>query len=55
MITWQGLADNLINPQGTMLYYSKVAALDPEVHDFYRQFYSPGIGHCGGKSDCFAI
>ena len=48
MITWQGLADSIINPQGTMLYYQKVAALDPEVQDFYTQFYSPGVGHCGG-------
>ncbi|KAK5135893.1 hypothetical protein LTR08_004543 [Meristemomyces frigidus] len=48
MITWQGLADNLINPQGTQFYYRKVLALDPQAHDFYRQFYSPGVGHCGG-------
>ena len=48
MITWQGLADQIINPQGTMLYYQKVAALDSDVDSFYRQFYSPGIGHCGG-------
>ena len=31
MVTWQGLADRIINPQGTMLYYQKVATLDPEV------------------------
>ncbi|KAJ9621688.1 hypothetical protein H2203_007177 [Taxawa tesnikishii (nom. ined.)] len=48
MITWQGLADNVIMPAGTQLYYKKVASLDPQVHDFYRQFFSPGIGHCGG-------
>jgi len=48
MITWQGLADNYIMPQGNMYYYAKVAALDPFVADFYRQFYSPGVGHCGG-------
>ncbi|KAF2492857.1 tannase and feruloyl esterase [Lophium mytilinum] len=48
LLTWQGLADNLINPQGTMLYYEKVLALDPTAHTFYRQFYSPGVGHCGG-------
>lgn len=48
MISWQGLADNLINPQGNMLYYDKILALDPTSHDFYRQFYSPGVGHCGG-------
>lgn len=48
MISWQGLADNFIMPQGNMYYYQKVAALDPFVESFYRQFYSPGVGHCGG-------
>lgn len=35
-------------PQGTQLYYQKVLALDPFTQDFYRQFFSPGVGHCGG-------
>lgn len=48
IITWQGLADGTINPQGTMFYYQKILALDPDVAEFYRQFYSPGVGHCGG-------
>ncbi len=48
LLTWQGLADGIINPQGTMLYYRKVQALHPNLSDFYRQFYSPGVGHCGG-------
>jgi len=48
MITWHGLADPLIMPQGNMYYYRRVAALDPFVADFYRQFYSPGVGHCSG-------
>ena len=48
LITWQGLADQIINPQGTMLYYHKVRAIDPGVADFYRQYFSPGVGHCGG-------
>lgn len=48
MITWQGLADYAINPQGTRLYYEKVLAVDPSAEDFYRLFYSPGVGHCGG-------
>jgi len=48
MITWQGLADNYINPQGTMLYYQRVLAIDPDAADYYRQFYSPGVGHCAG-------
>ncbi|RMY86031.1 hypothetical protein D0861_06145 [Hortaea werneckii] len=48
MITWQGLADQLIMPQGTQLYYDRIRSLDNSVHDFYRQFYSSGVGHCGG-------
>lgn len=48
IITWQGLADYAVFPQGTMLYYNKILALDPGAHSFYRQFYSPGVGHCGG-------
>lgn len=35
-------------PQGTQLYYRKILALDPTAHTFYRQFFSPGVGHCGG-------
>lgn len=48
IITWHGLADPIIPPQGTMFYYQKVLALDPSAADFYRQFYSPGVGHCSG-------
>ncbi|OQV07800.1 hypothetical protein CLAIMM_12174 [Cladophialophora immunda] len=48
MITWQGLADNLIMPNGTMEYFSRVKALDQNVTDFYRVFFAPGVGHCGG-------
>lgn len=31
-----------------MLYYQKLLALDPLATDFYRIFFSPGIGHCRG-------
>ena len=55
MITWQGLQDQIIMPQGNMLYYEKVLALDPTAHDFYRQFYSPGVGHCGGGTGVIPI
>lgn len=50
ILTWQGLADNLIMPNGTMAYHDRVAALDPNVDDFYRVFFAPGVGHCGGGS-----
>ena len=48
MITWHGLADHLIPPNGTVQYYERVMALDPGVHDYYRFFESPGVGHCFG-------
>lgn len=38
----------MIPPQGTMLYYQKLLALDPSAADFYRMFFSPGVGHCRG-------
>jgi hypothetical protein len=48
MITWHGLADQLIFPNATVAYYQKVQALDPAVRDFYRFFEAPGVAHCGG-------
>lgn len=48
IITWQGLADNLIMPNGTMRYYDAVTNASTNVTDFYRLFFSPGVGHCGG-------
>jgi hypothetical protein len=41
-------ADTLIPPGGSRRYYNAVAALDPAVHDFFRLFESPGLGHCLG-------
>lgn len=48
MITWHGLADELIFPQGSVHYYEKVREISPDVQGFYRQFYAPGVGHCRG-------
>lgn len=48
MITWQGLADDLIMPNGTMQYYDRVTSSVPNVTDFYRVFFAPGVGHCQG-------
>ena len=55
IITWHGLADPIIPPQGTMFYYQKVLARDPSAADFYRQFYSPGVGHCSGGTGVLPI
>jgi hypothetical protein len=41
-------ADEIITFRGSRLYYDKVAAIDPDVHDFYRLFEAPGLGHCQG-------
>ncbi|KAF1817677.1 tannase and feruloyl esterase [Eremomyces bilateralis CBS 781.70] len=46
IITVHGLADETVPYQNTRHYYDAVTALDPEVHDFYRLFESPGLAHC---------
>ncbi|XXH02192.1 hypothetical protein Hte_008560 [Hypoxylon texense] len=50
MVTFHGLkshkADQIIPDQGTLDYYTDVAKLLPDVHDFYRYFPIPGVGHC---------
>ena len=48
MISWHGLADQLIPVNGTSDYYEKVLALDPEARSFYRYFEAPGVQHCIG-------
>ncbi|CAG9947270.1 unnamed protein product, partial [Clonostachys rosea f. rosea IK726] len=51
MVTFHGLADNVIPPGGTRDYYEAVGMITPDVHDFYRLFEAPGLGHCfGGAS-----
>ena len=41
-------ADPLIPARGSEEYYKRVTALDPNVHDFYRLFFAPGLHHCHG-------
>lgn len=48
MITWHGLADEAIPPNGTIAYYQQVLGLDSKADDFYRVFEAPGVGHCIG-------
>ena len=48
MITWHGLADQLIFTGGIESYYSEVENGDHNVRDYYRFFPAPGVGHCGG-------
>lgn len=46
LITWHGLADPLVPPNGTLEYYERVAGEFDDVQDFYRFFEAPGVGHC---------
>jgi len=51
MVTWHGLADPLIFPNGTVHYYEQVKRTmggATAVNDFYRLFLAPGVAHCGG-------
>lgn len=48
MITWHGLIDELIFPNGTYEYYERVLKVDPNAADYYRFFPAPGIEHCRG-------
>ncbi|KAH8890260.1 feruloyl esterase B [Thozetella sp. PMI_491] len=53
LLTWQGLSDQLIPPQGTINYRQKVEAMvgDAAAADsFYRLFFAPGVAHCAGGS-----
>ena len=48
MLTWHGLADQLIMPNGTSHYYQRVLEQDHNAADFYRYFEAPGVAHCSG-------
>ncbi|MGP4014598.1 tannase/feruloyl esterase family alpha/beta hydrolase [Saccharopolyspora sp. 5N708] len=53
MISWHGLADTLIPPQGTIDYRQRVTQAmggTNRVDSFYRLFLAPGVAHCGGGS-----
>ncbi|KAF1359877.1 putative feruloyl esterase [Lizonia empirigonia] len=46
LLTYHGLADELIPHGGTRDYFEKIAVSDPNVRDFYRYFEAPGATHC---------
>ncbi|KAH6853080.1 Tannase/feruloyl esterase [Chaetomium sp. MPI-CAGE-AT-0009] len=52
VIMYHGLADGLVPPRGTQLYYNRtVAALSGgDVADFFRAFFVPGMMHCMGTT-----
>jgi feruloyl esterase len=50
LMMWQGLADQLIFPQGTINYYNRVQRImggSSATTDFARLFLAPGVTHCG--------
>ncbi|KAH6659319.1 Tannase/feruloyl esterase [Truncatella angustata] len=56
MIIYHGLADGLVPPKGSELYYKQVAETMTrgdvgELHDFFRYFEVPGMGHCWASSN----
>ena len=53
LITWHGLADQLIMPNGTANYADRVQALDPQAANYYRFFEAPGVFHCGAGPGWF--
>lgn len=49
LLSWHGLHDQVISPNGTSSYHDRVAALvGPNVKDFFRHFEAPGVAHCFG-------
>lgn len=50
ILSFHGLADEIIPPAGSQKYYEAVLEHDPEAHDYFKYFDAPGLGHCfGGK------
>jgi hypothetical protein len=50
LLSWHGLADNLIGSNSALGYRQRVDALmggTDAVDSFYRLFFVPGVNHCG--------
>ena len=51
IISYHGLADQLITPAGSINYFTRVSSLaggNVETNKFNRLFLIPGMGHCAG-------
>src|SRR5262249_22105323 len=51
VILWHGWADQLITPEGTIDYYTRVQEKmggAKNTSEFARLFLAPGVSHCGG-------
>jgi hypothetical protein len=52
IVMWQGFADQLIMPEGSIAYYDSVVNFlgggYAQTQQFFRHFLAPGVGHCSG-------
>ncbi|MDE0056409.1 MAG: tannase/feruloyl esterase family alpha/beta hydrolase [Gammaproteobacteria bacterium] len=48
IIFWTGWSDHLITALGTVDYYDKLTAADPDADEYSRLYMLPGMFHCGG-------
>lgn len=48
ILSFHGLADEIIPPGGTRNYYETVLGTDPDAEDYFRYFEAPGLAHCFG-------
>lgn len=49
LIQYHGLADPVVSPWDSRNYYDAVAKrIGAQTNSFYRLFFAPGMGHCGG-------
>jgi hypothetical protein len=58
LVVWQGDADQLIFPQGTIQYRQRVESVlggGAKVDEFFRLFIAPGVDHCGLGSTAGAV
>lgn len=55
MVTWHGLAEQLIFPDNSVDYYDRVLQLDRNAADFYRFFKAPGTVHCAPDAGLYPL
>ncbi|KAJ4984395.1 feruloyl esterase b precursor [Stagonosporopsis vannaccii] len=48
ILTYHGLADEIVTFRNSRQYYDAVTNVDPDVHNYFRLFEAPGLGHCQG-------
>ncbi|RSL53848.1 hypothetical protein CEP53_007629 [Fusarium sp. AF-6] len=54
LLTWHGMADENVPPNGTVLYRTQVEDIlggNKLVNEWYRVFLAPGVGHCSSRND----